>query len=98
MDGSGRQEGPHMGSAVRGATLRGDNRREEEIMVSALAHVMAGGGNDGGGSGSGTGTKREREEEVGDHRHHNYLSQQVSQGFPPYGDVSLVGSPSFMHG
>lgn len=96
MDGSGRQEGQHIGSAARGPSLRGDNRREEEIMVSALAHVMAGGGNDGGGSGSGI--KRERQEEGGDHRHHNYLSESVSQGFSPYGDVSLVESPSFMHG
>ncbi|KAL8133093.1 ethylene-responsive transcription factor ABR1-like [Apium graveolens] len=95
MERSGRQEGPHMRSALRGPTLRGDNRREEEIMVSALAHVMAGGGNDGGGNGSGI--KRERDEEGGDQRHHSYLFESVSQGFSPYGDVSLVGSPSFMH-
>lgn len=88
MDGScGRQER----SAVREPTFRRINSREEEIMVSALAHVMAGGG-------GGTGIKREREEQAADHHHHNYLSESVSPGFSPYGDVSLVGSQSFLHG
>ncbi|KAK1403794.1 Ethylene-responsive transcription factor [Heracleum sosnowskyi] len=92
MERSGRQGGGHMGSALRaGPSFQGDNPREEEIMVSALAHVMAGGGNNGGGM------KREREEEGGDHRNHNYLSESVSQGFSPFGDVSVVGSQSFVH-
>lgn len=74
MNASGRQSG---------ATFGADKNKEEEIMVSALAHVIAGGG---------------RKDGADYHHLPTHHSEPESQVFSHYADLSVAGSPSLMHG
>ncbi|KAL1824865.1 hypothetical protein DCAR_0312969 [Daucus carota subsp. sativus] len=73
MNASGRQSG---------ATFGADKNKEEEIMVSALAHVIAGGG---------------RKDGADYHHLPTHHSEPESQVFSHYADLSVAGSPSLMH-
>lgn len=91
--GSGRQEDrEHLESVLMGTRFRRQREDEMSVMVSALTHVVAGGGNDSGTGGFGQ--KRQRDE-GGDH---HQISESVPGGLLPFQDFSNEGSPSYMHG
>ncbi|KAK1371602.1 Ethylene-responsive transcription factor [Heracleum sosnowskyi] len=94
MEGSGsaRQEDrEHLETVLMGTRFGRQREDEMSVMVSALTHVVAGGGNDSGSGGFGQ--KRQRDEGGDQHQ----LSESVPAGFLPLQDFSQEGSPSYMH-
>lgn len=88
MEGSGRQEdSEHLESVLMGTRFGGQREDEMSVMVSALTHVVAGGGNDTGGF------RQKRLREEGCDR-----LQFPESGPAGFSDFSYQGSPSYMHG
>lgn len=87
MEGSGRQEdSEHLESVLMGTRFGGQREDEMSVMVSALTHVVAGGGNDTGGF------RQKRLREEGCDR-----LQFPESGPAGFSDFSYQGSPSYMH-